>query len=331
MPEGNYVTESDVYDPDDVALRDSPPLKPLQPILQPTPSPSLDESGSEDAQPVPAQGDAVLISLLGNGKALEVARVAATQLLPADNERREVSTTRRECCHVTNLKDLAASALNYTWRTETAPDVVAPRPLYLNSVTIDKLAPIQSPLPKSNNAKGTTLPSISALTEPAHAARRDGKDPDLNRPSLSETQQLPLATPDNKSYRQPLPPGPLPVASGRPSPTKLQFECTYPSCTAQPFTTSYLLKSHQNVHQSHRPYYCPVKGCPRGKGGKGFKRKNEMIRHGLVHESPGYACPYCTDVTHKYPRPDNLQRLVIQLSPMTSRSSVRLLRFLQAY
>jgi hypothetical protein len=33
-----------------------------------------------------------------------------------------------------------------------------------------------------------------------------------------------------------------------------------------------------------------------------------MIRHGLVHESPGYVCPYCVDREHKYPRPDNLQR-----------------------
>ena len=63
-PEGNHVTESSVYDPDDVGLQDSPLLKPLQPILQPMPSPSLDESESEDAQPVPAQGDAVLINLL---------------------------------------------------------------------------------------------------------------------------------------------------------------------------------------------------------------------------------------------------------------------------
>ena len=53
-----------------------------------------------------------------------------------------------------------------------------------------------------------------------------------------------------------------------------------------------------------------VKGCPRGEGGKGFKRKNEMIRHGLVHDSPGYVCPFCPDREHKYPRPDNLQRYV---------------------
>jgi len=33
-----------------------------------------------------------------------------------------------------------------------------------------------------------------------------------------------------------------------------------------------------------------------------------MIRHGLVHDSPGYICPFCPGGDHKYPRPDNLQR-----------------------
>ncbi|KAK9421756.1 hypothetical protein SUNI508_05357 [Seiridium unicorne] len=88
------------------------------------------------------------------------------------------------------------------------------------------------------------------------------------------------------------------------------FRCTFPGCMAQPFQTQYLLNSHANVHSSERPYYCPVRGCPRAEGGKGFKRKNEMIRHGLAHESPGYVCPFCTDRKHKYPRPDNLQRHV---------------------
>lgn len=66
--------------------------------------------------------------------------------------------------------------------------------------------------------------------------------------------------------------------------------------------------SHANVHSQDRPHFCPVEGCPRGLGGKGFKRKNEMMRHGLVHNSPGYVCPFCPDQQHKYPRPDNLQR-----------------------
>ncbi|KAF3925389.1 hypothetical protein ABW21_db0202795 [Orbilia brochopaga] len=88
------------------------------------------------------------------------------------------------------------------------------------------------------------------------------------------------------------------------------FKCTEEGCTAAPFSTQYLLNSHANVHSEDRPHFCPVPGCSRAEGGKGFKRKNEMIRHGLVHQSPGYACPFCPDKEHKYPRPDNLQRHV---------------------
>lgn len=66
--------------------------------------------------------------------------------------------------------------------------------------------------------------------------------------------------------------------------------------------------SHANVHSSSRPHYCPIKNCSRSEGGRGFKRKNEMNRHGLVHQSPGYICPFCPEREHKYPRPDNLQR-----------------------
>jgi len=92
-----------------------------------------------------------------------------------------------------------------------------------------------------------------------------------------------------------------------------QYRCTFQGCTAAPFQTQYLLNSHANVHSSSRPHYCPVSTCPRSEGGKGFKRKNEMIRHGLVHDSPGYVCPFCPDRDHKYPRPDNLQRYVVHL------------------
>ncbi|KAB8349812.1 hypothetical protein FH972_023825 [Carpinus fangiana] len=88
------------------------------------------------------------------------------------------------------------------------------------------------------------------------------------------------------------------------------YRCQYAGCTAPPFQTQYLLNSHANVHSQNRPHFCPVADCPRSEGGKGFKRKNEMIRHGLVHSSPGYVCPYCPDREHKYPRPDNLQRHV---------------------
>nr|OQO20730.1 hypothetical protein B0A51_12764 [Rachicladosporium sp. CCFEE 5018] len=115
----------------------------------------------------------------------------------------------------------------------------------------------------------------------------------------------------------PRPPGvapmlPLPQGMAPPPPHMLYgpYTCDEVGCTAAPFQTQYLLTSHKHVHSPSRPHYCPVDGCVRAAGGKGFKRKNEMIRHRLVHESPGYVCPFCTDREHKYPRPDNLQRHV---------------------
>lgn len=56
------------------------------------------------------------------------------------------------------------------------------------------------------------------------------------------------------------------------------YQCLYQGCTAPPFQTQYLLNSHMNVHSETRTHFCHVEGCPHGPGGKGFKRKNEMIR-----------------------------------------------------
>jgi hypothetical protein len=103
-----------------------------------------------------------------------------------------------------------------------------------------------------------------------------------------------------------------------------QYKCHHPGCKAAPFQTQYLLNSHTTVHSSDRPHYCLVPGCPRGPGGQGFKRKNEMKRHGLVHESPGYICPFCPEREHKYPRPDNLQRHVRVHHADVSMSDLRL-------
>ena len=440
--EVSHAVQNDVYDPDDVGLQDSPPLQALKPKLQPTPSPPPDGSESEDAKPVASQGDAVLIGLLGGGKALEVARTAATQLLPADDEMDgpekgvEVSAAMGKSGQATDLEALAAGALNavkfHAAHAAAAPNGPAEPPLGDINITPrlnghdrtipseplpamkteppedrkchispnifgtqggDELAPIQEPSPKSEKVNGFTLPSISAqlghLTQLADAATATVSDKDPNsthRPSISQSPPIPSmfqigsashpgaqTSPPispNDNFRRELPsPGRGPVTAPSPyyynnprrpslasegppypattpheynssateTPSTDQsastpagipagidrmsidgitnpqiggFQCNYPGCSAQPFQTQYLLNSHANVHSSNRPHYCPVKGCPRGEGGKGFKRKNEMIRHGLVHESPGYVCPYCVDREHKYPRPDNLQRSV---------------------
>lgn len=53
-----------------------------------------------------------------------------------------------------------------------------------------------------------------------------------------------------------------------------------------------------------------------------------MIRHGLVHQSPGYVCPFCPDREHKYPRPDNLQRYALTVEIL---SSAELTNFVDMY
>ncbi|KAM0802242.1 hypothetical protein BDR22DRAFT_803722 [Usnea florida] len=88
------------------------------------------------------------------------------------------------------------------------------------------------------------------------------------------------------------------------------FECDHVGCTAPAFGTQDCLDRHMSSHSTIRPYYCPVPGCARYHGGRGFKRKNEMIRHGLVHASPRYVCPFCPERNVKYPRPDSLQKHV---------------------
>ena len=160
--------------------------------------------------------------------------------------------------------------------------------------------------------------SISPLLQAPHQLHDDN----LRRGLLQDRRTVTAAYPRNNS-RKPSPATTPSDYSGAPnghtpaeSPARIdcmsiegitsrQFPCSYPGCSVQPFQAQYLLSSHAHVHSSDRPHYCSVKTCPRGEKGKGFKRKNEMIRHGLVHEPPGYNCPYCQ---RKYPRPDNLRR-----------------------
>ncbi|KAI1842311.1 hypothetical protein JX265_009730 [Neoarthrinium moseri] len=148
---------------------------------------------------------------------------------------------------------------------------------------------IFSPHGYYTNGSGPPRPSLDYSSAASSHAETPGTDP-LSTPATSITDRMSI---DNMT-----------------NPQQGTFICKFSGCNAAPFQTQYLLNSHANVHSSARPHYCPVKGCPRAEGGKGFKRKNEMIRHGLVHESPGYVCPFCPDREHKYPRPDNLQRHV---------------------
>ncbi|OCL08506.1 hypothetical protein AOQ84DRAFT_39099 [Glonium stellatum] len=86
------------------------------------------------------------------------------------------------------------------------------------------------------------------------------------------------------------------------------FKRNFPGCTATPFQTQHLLNSHANVHSQSQTHYCPVTACPRAESGKGFKQKNELMRHVLDHRSLGYWCPFRPDRGHKFLRTDYLMR-----------------------
>lgn len=182
------------------------------------------------------------------------------------------------------------------------------------------LPPIGSPhyesngqffLPPIRSQLGEQLSDCPKMKEKEHATRH----PRPTRPSfIASPPGASHMPPTSNSGQQQQIPTPASSTTDRrsignvTSPKTGKFVCKSSGCSAAPFQTKYLLNSHANVHSSLRPHYCAVRGCPRSEGGKGFKRKSELTRHGLVHEPPGYICPFCPDREHKYPRPDNVQR-----------------------
>lgn len=122
--------------------------------------------------------------------------------------------------------------------------------------------------------------------------------------NTTQGEGLPRNGPSFPSLQEPL--GPELLESPLTSPPAMVDEP--PELPRSPF---YPCSSPENsTHDLVPRYFCPVQGCPRDGNGKGFKRQGEMIRHSLVHDSPGYVCPFCPETKHKYPRPDNLQRYV---------------------
>ncbi|PWY95702.1 hypothetical protein BO94DRAFT_600298 [Aspergillus sclerotioniger CBS 115572] len=180
------------------------------------------------------------------------------------------------------------------------PSQVPPSPYsHLSPASSKDMSAMSSPASQQSYWRPPMKADITYLTSTYEAAPPTAKSPATSYPT--PTDQTPASTCD-RSYNPPTHVNGA-VSAGA-------YKCRHPGCTAAPFQTQYLLNSHANVHSQDRPHFCPIDGCPRGPGGKGFKRKNEMIRHGLVHNSPGYVCPFCPDQQHKYPRPDNLQRHV---------------------
>ena len=188
---------------------------------------------------------------------------------------------------------------------------IHPRPVPTNLPRLSSITGVPTSPPISpNDAFQRNLPSPHSLTGATPPYYYPGSGPH-RRPTLDYSSSTTAETPSTD--QNPLTPHTIASVTDRMSIDGITnpqggYVCPAPGCNASPFQTQYLLNSHANVHSSARPHYCPVPGCPRGEPGRGFKRKNEMIRHGLVHDSPGYVCPFCAEREHKYPRPDNLQR-----------------------
>lgn len=136
-------------------------------------------------------------------------------------------------------------------------------------------------LPMSQNSSGSHM-SEHASAPGSNSASTPASSGPLHSPSHSTaTPQYPRSEHESSSSEMtPMgnPEGPPDASAQRSGNAPQGYPCTWPDCTAQPFQTEYLLKSHTNVHSTTRTHFCPVKGCPRGHGGQGFKRKNEMIR-----------------------------------------------------
>ena len=200
-----------------------------------------------------------------------------------------------------NGRDTPASETQYSTNTPS----LTGRPAVSPGRKLHPIPTMASPLPGPSTM--LTIPTVRhELLAPRQQQQRP--PPPAPPPVLEPAVRPSSHGPSMDAAREPQQSRPTLPANSQHS--QGPYKCDEPGCNASPFLTQYLLNSHANVHSSNRPHYCPEPGCPRGKTGQGFKRKNEMIRHGLVHRSPGYVCPFCPDREHKYPRPDNLQRCV---------------------
>lgn len=222
------------FDPErDALVCDSPKMEPRRPNLEPSPSPPpydiprsqvsppsspQNQTGRPLARqksgPVPAQGDAVLISFLDNGRRPDLARLAATEGLPSDDEDDEppkgvavVEDSRAQLNSQAQLAALAAGALNLGVKqepavpTEPAVDTfVVPLPVERNGFPMangketsqsELLESHLSSPPAVNGSHVSPLPAIKTNDELAPIQQPSPKSDKMNGnvtlPSISST------------------------------------------------------------------------------------------------------------------------------------------------
>lgn len=127
-----------------------------------------------------------------------------------------------------------------------------------------------------SSTPATTSTPASSMIGPSPAASGPSPLPILPEQKQETAQEDVTEDIEPEVKTEPKPPSSDPSSSARS--TGGTYKCTSQGCNAAPFQTQYLLNSHMNVHSNTRSHFCPVKGCIRGPGGQGFKRKNEMNR-----------------------------------------------------
>ncbi|RWA08023.1 hypothetical protein EKO27_g7094 [Xylaria grammica] len=168
-----------------------------------------------------------------------------------------------------------------------------------------ELAPLQMASPRSDVSNHETLPSIrSQFFEQLHSSPKDlAVRPSPHFPhspptgpsrlgAISGNHTSPPISP-NEAYRNsiPSPANTLPALS----PYPYSSTNNHQSPPMPDYNSNGAKQERPSISQILTPptdriadrMSIDIKGCPRSEGGKGFKRKNEMIRHGLVHDSPG--------------------------------------------
>lgn len=163
--------------------------------------------------------------------------------------------------------------------TETeadTPDESPAQPSLLKSVGPPQADPIDA-MEESQPVPASAKPLDESQSDDGHPDSPEGSQAETVPAESSDESQDESGSPD-----PPDDPPDEPTATQPSAPRRFgrsPYRCPHAGCKAAPFQTQYLLNSHMNVHSNTRTHFCPVRGCPRGPGGKGFKRKNEMIRY----------------------------------------------------
>jgi hypothetical protein len=205
----------DIYDPDDVGLRDSPPLRAMKVNLTPSPSPppaaplpqvSPDSSpaspgrkSSNRQKSRPSQGDAVLVSFMDGGKRPEIARQAGAQPLASDNEEEEESVKGTEVnmnVEKDGVDELTALAQNALRATEGQTAQISSLPTLAGLIN-------KSNIPESTAMDGEPMedvkPTIPAITATYIGGPREQASPDtIVKPEIKTSEgELPPILPQS--------------------------------------------------------------------------------------------------------------------------------------